>query len=197
MKRKLVKELANEFGSFFHNKIQKICDKLDNIQLPHPSVDVPEFCYSSFTEFESVTQETVRKVICEIATKSCNLDPIPTWLLKDSLNVLLPFITDIINSSLSSGTLPAAFKTSHIMPLLKKSNLDHIICKTINPSPTWCFKVLERVVVDQLKTYLQSCDLFSTAQSAYRCHHSTETALLHVQNDLWLLTRVRKQFSSS
>ena len=180
------KELANEFGSFFHNKIQKIRDKLDNIQLPQPSIDVPEFCYSSFTEFEPVTQETVRKVICESATKSCNLDPIPTWLLKDSLDVLLPFITDIINSSLSSGTVPAAFKTSHIMPLLKKSNLDHNNLQNYRPIANlmFVFKVLERVVAAQLKTYLQSCDLFSTAQSAYRCHHSTETALLRVQNDL-------------
>ena len=193
------KELANEFGSFFHDKIQKIRDKLDKIHLPQPSVDVPEFCYSSFTEFKPVTQETVRKVICESATKSCNLDPIPTWLLKDSLDVLLPFITDIINSSLLSGTVPAAFKTSHIMPLLKKSNLDHNNLQNYRPIANlmFVFKVLERVVAAQLKTC--KAVIFSPPHSLL----ITVITLLKQpfcvcrMTYLWLLTRARKQFSSS
>ena len=44
-------------------------------------------------------------------------------------------------------------------------------------------KVLERIVATQIKTYLHDNNLFS---DAYCCHHSTETALLRVQNDLLL-----------
>jgi len=36
-------------------------------------------------------------------TKSCTLDPIPTFLLKESIDVLRPFITAMINASLQTG----------------------------------------------------------------------------------------------
>ena len=36
----------------------------------------------------------------ESPTKSCALDPIPTFLLKEQVDVLLPFVTAMINASL-------------------------------------------------------------------------------------------------
>jgi len=47
-------------------------------------------------------------------------------------------------------------------------------------------KLLERVVAHQLTTYLTSNHLLPTHQSAYRHHHSTETALLSICNDALL-----------
>ncbi|KAK1794910.1 hypothetical protein P4O66_010108, partial [Electrophorus voltai] len=55
---------------------------------------------------------------------TCPLDPIPSTLFQTITRDLLPFISVIINNSLSSGYVPTAFKTSRVVPILKKATLD-------------------------------------------------------------------------
>ena len=46
--------------------------------------------------------------------------------------------------------------------------------------------MLEKLVLSQVSSYLNSHNLCNTCQSAYRLGHSTETALLNVVSDLFL-----------
>jgi len=41
----------------------------------------------------------------QLPNKHCLSDPVPTTLLKDNIKVLAPFLTDLFNKSLSTGTL--------------------------------------------------------------------------------------------
>ena len=45
-------------------------------------------------------------------TKSCLLDPWPTFLVKECLDILWALITKLINCSLFEGVFPADFKKS-------------------------------------------------------------------------------------
>jgi hypothetical protein len=121
-----------------------------------------------------------------MALKSCELDPLPASLLSDCLEHLLPAITDIINASLLSGSVPPCFKTAIVRPLLKKSNLDPDDLKNYRPVSNLPFlsKLLKKVVLKQLNQHLSTNKLFNPCQSAYRPDHSTETALLHILDDL-------------
>ncbi len=56
--------------------------------------------------FNHVSQDEVLEIVNNCPNKSCILDPIPSWLIKKHVHVLLPTLTRIVNVSLSSGTFP-------------------------------------------------------------------------------------------
>ena len=123
-------------------------------------------------------------------TKTCSLDPLPTWLMKDpQLSSLIPVITIIINRSLSEGYVPQAFKIANVCPRLKKPSIDQNALESYRPVSNLPFlsKVLEKVVAQQLIAYLEENGLMDPLQSAYRKAHSTETAMLKVKCDADLI----------
>jgi len=111
--------------------------------------------------------------------------------------LLSPFISLLINKSLTAGCFPAAFKEALVRPLLKKVGLDASDQKSFRPVSNLPFlsKLLEGVVQARLQAFLESNRLMPKTQSAYRQYHSTETAVTRVYNDL-LLAADRGQVSA-
>jgi hypothetical protein len=99
---------------------------------------------------------------------------------------LAPTVTDIINLSLKTGHFPDIMKMALVTPLLKKSSLNPDILSNYRPVSNLSFisKILEKVVDSQLSEFMSAHNLYEKHQSAYRPGHSTETALLRVQNDI-------------
>ena len=75
-------ELAERFADYVEQKINTIRSDIDSCEPPTLSVAAAETCSSSFTQFEVLSEEDVRKIILASPTKSCPLDAFPTWLLK-------------------------------------------------------------------------------------------------------------------
>ena len=144
---------------------------------PMPSCD---------TTIHACTEDEVREVIMRSPSKSCSLDPIPTTILKECIDDLLPFLTAMCNASLLEGHLPVCQRHAIITPLIKKPHLDAADVKNYRPvsNITFVSKVVERLVSGRLVGYLQENNLMPVEQSAYRRSHSTETALLRVISDL-------------
>ena len=65
--------------------------------------------------------EQVCTILQESSNASCRLDPVPTWLLKSCLDVLVPPITEVVNLSLLSGHVPENWRTAVVIPLLTKA----------------------------------------------------------------------------
>jgi hypothetical protein len=133
--------------------------------------------------FIEATEAEVKNFIIKSATKSCELDPIPTWLLKGCITELAPIITAIVNTSLKEACVPTSMKKARVRPLLKKVGLDQNVLKNYRPvtNLTFISKILEKVVSSRLDDHLLNNQLMDKVQSAYKKYHSTETALLKVQ----------------
>ena len=87
----------------------------------------------SLTTWREVTEDEVRSVVLAAPAKSCSLDPIPTFILRDCIDAVLPFLTGMVNASLREGYLPASQKKAVVTPLLKKPSLDAQDIKNYRP----------------------------------------------------------------
>ena len=77
-----------------------------------------------FSCFKQVSQEEIRKIVMKSLTKkACLLNPWPTFLVKECIDILLPSITRLVNCSLSEGFVPDCFKKAFVTSLIKKSSL--------------------------------------------------------------------------
>ena len=138
-----------------------------------------------FTSFKSLTQDQVRMLIDKAPKKSCQLDPLPTSIVVQSLDILLPVITKLVNLSFETGHFAGTWKEALVLPSLKKPNLD-IAYKNFRPVSNLAYisKLSERASVHQFTEHLKVTERQSLLQSAYKPLHSTETALLKVKNDI-------------
>jgi hypothetical protein len=120
--------------------------------------------------FTAASEDEIRKLILSSPSKHCDLDPMPTWMLKEHLELLLPVITKLVNLSLATSTVPIQFKNAVVKPLLKKTNLDAEILKNYRPvsNLTFVSKIIEKVVAARLKDHLEANNLLETCQSAYK-----------------------------
>jgi Reverse transcriptase (RNA-dependent DNA polymerase) len=91
----------------------------------------------------------------------------------------------MFNRSLSADHFPKTIKSADITPLLKMPGLDATDGRSYRPisNLTVVSKLLEPLVSRLLIGHLRIADLKPTFQSAYRPHHSTETAVLHVLSE--------------
>ena len=140
---------------------------------------------SLFTSFKPLSEEDVCALITKAPIKCCPLDPIPSSVLAQLLDVLIPVITTMINLSFETGQFASDWKKALLLPALKKAGLE-VAFKNFRPISNLPFvsKLSEREAADQLMQHAVNQGLDCKFQSAYKKHHSTETALLKVKNDL-------------
>ena len=104
-----------------------------------------------------VSEQYIIDLVRALPDKKCTSDHLPTWLLKDNIDLMAPFLCCLINSSLSTLIVPGLFKSAYVTPLLKKADLDSADVKSYRPilNLSVISKLLERTVAKQLIRYLK------------------------------------------
>ena len=179
------KALADQFGNYFINKVNKIRDDFNDTDNAFEYDS--EFSGTPLSQFQPLSTDELNIIIAKAASTSCELDPIPTGLLKSCLDVLSPVILRIINLSITQGTIPNIYKAALVRPLLKKPSLDNVL-KNYRPvsNLTFLSKLIEEAVNIQFTRHIETNVLNEELQSAYRQSSSTETALLKIFDDVLL-----------
>ena len=132
-----------------------------------------------------------RRYQAHLLHSPCHLNLLKTqlWVLHPSrvlLTLSLPFCSRCLLTiclfrwlpsltNLSSGDVPSSFKHGLVFPSIKKTTLDPEAFDNFRPITNLSFlsKTVERLVAIQLRC--------TAIQSAYRAHHSTETAAVPKQ----------------
>jgi len=122
-----------------------------------------------------------------ISAKSSHLDFIPTSLIKDLHFAFSDIIARLANLSFTGGVFPDSYKSAVVTPIFKKPNLDRDDPANYLPISNLnnISKFLERLFLTRFQSHVCASDNFSSVQSAYRCHYSTETGLLHTMDSVF------------
>jgi hypothetical protein len=176
--------LASQFNAFFIQKVSQVRLMLNS----STSKFVVTPCRHSkvLSCFSVVSERQVARLVSKSPTKSDVVDPIPTWLMKKFIHLFLPSITALINAAITFG-MPSLYKHGVIRPLLKKPSLDISQLSNYRPVSSLPFlsKIIEKAIAEQLTSHLDAVNGLDPHQSAYRSHHSCETAITYLLNSVF------------
>ena len=179
-------QLANDFMSYFIDKIRKIRLKFDNGGQPL-SATCPTVPNVKLSSFEPTNCGEILQIVKSFGIKCSPDDPMPSDILKKITNTFVPIWTELVNLSLSEGSMDC-LKSAILLPLIK--DLENYMVKDNfkNYRPVsnlqYIGKLIERVISIRLNKHLEDNNLHSNIQYGYRKGHSTETLLLKIVNDL-------------
>ena len=135
--------------------------------------------------FRQISADEVIRVVNGIArNKATGLDQIPASIIKDSIDHIVVPLTHILNLSLTTGKIPDIWKKARVTPIHKGGDASNPSnYRPISVLPVLS-KVLEKIVFDQVYTYLCQNDILCPHQHGFRPEHSTLTALWHLTNEI-------------
>ena len=174
---------AIKFKGKYISTPKKIADKFNkqySSVIPHKTSrtarrTTKDLKKNSLQDSDSITTDQTKKAIkAAKASKALGPDKISTLHLKHLGEKGIEYLTTIFNISLQTSSIPAIWKSSTIIPLLKPGKPANE-SSSYRPVSLLCpgIKILERVLLPTLTEHLPVPDI----QHGFRSNHSTVTAL--------------------
>ena len=188
--------IANKMTNFFSDKINKIRkeieDKISESNLIRQSDNL--FTGTErLNKFSSINADKLLELIADMNSKTSSLDPVPTSVVKNCMNILAPVILHIVNQSIAESSFPDTLKHASVTPIIKNKDDNSQIFKNYHPVSNLPFlsKLLEKVAFREINSHLSINNLHGKFQSGYKKHHSCETAMFKMVGDIQNVTAKR------
>ena len=180
--------LSNCMNKFFVNKIKRLRESIP-ATLRDPLANMREAMGTRMCTFhiQEISEADLKKVIYGLKNSAATgVDNIDTKIVKLSAELIAPMLTHIVNLSIRTSTFPSAWKYAKVIPLLKSTDSDPLLPKSYRPVALLpvLSKILEKIVFNQLVSYLEENQLVHPNLHGSRPGHNTATALVQLY-DRW------------
>ena len=177
------KDKANALNDFFTNIGTNVEKKIPKSKSKYQD-------YLKKTNLQTLLQQSydVNGVIEIIngfnTTKACGPYSIPSNLLKSTVSIISPILTNIINKSLTQGVYPNLLKFANICPIYKKCDVDK--CENYRPISLLSniSKDFEKIMYTRIWNFLNESEILFEKQFGFRKNHSTSHALISIVEEI-------------
>ena len=129
-------------------------------------------------------------------SKGFGVDNISSFFLKKGMPILASSLSQLFNLSISIGQFPDSWKVAMVAPIYKDGPTDdRSNYRPISVLPVVA-RLVEKLIYEQLYSYLNENNLLFSGQSGFRSRHSVLTSFLHCMND-WYLNLDKGQYASA
>ena len=177
------KNIANAFNSFYGTIAEKTKSRIPNTHMTFSDyLDSP----SDRSIFISPTDENeVLKLIMELNDKkACGPGSIHVKILKLIAPSISFHLANLFNIAIRNGVFPTSLKDALICPVFKKGE-ENIIS---NYRPISLLsnigKLLEKIIYNRFKSFLDSNNVLFKNQFGFRTAHSTNHALIQITEEI-------------
>ena len=170
-------DIANQFNQHFVNVGPNLANKLPTSNLNAVSY-IQNSPISSFS-MSPLTVSQVHVLFQSLDTSKASIS-IPNFIVKTAADVLAPIFCCIYNESISLGVVPNILKISRVTPIFKNGvETDPNNYRPISIISPFA-KAFERLVYEQLNSFLVKKKIISNYQFGFRKGYSTEQAILEI-----------------
>ena len=186
-----LKSKVNVFNNFFANVGKHTFEKSqhnlsDQTRTAQPNTVSANAPVGSMFRPQPTDSNNIILIIKHLRnTSSYGSDGIPLRFLKDSLPVIITYLTCILNTSIVTGSFPSLWKHAIVVPIFKSGDVNEpkdyrpiLLLPIIS-------KVIEKVIAQQLISYLEGNHLLSNTQHGFRASLSTDSSLLKLSHKLY------------
>ena len=180
------KDIADKLNSFFVNQPKDLLDAQNIGEDVTPSSNHEIIQSKNGLKIPYITNKRVAEIILSIpAHKATGDDGISAKLLRITASAITSPLCRLINHCLDTATFPSMWKVAKVTPIFKKqgSKDDKSNYRPISILPVLS-KVFEKHICESLYIHLKNNNMLHKLQSGFRKSHSTDTALIHLIDQL-------------
>ena len=174
-------DIANQFNQHFTTIGPTLANAINPIY-DNPTKYIRNSPANSFY-LSAVTEEYVAQLFSNLNERKASLD-IPNKLIKLASHELSKPFSYIYNQSIAQGIGPNILKVSRVTPIFKSGDAtdpaNYRPIAVLSPFS----KILEKIVNDQLISFIDKYNILFKYQFGFRKDHSTELAILEITDIL-------------
>ena len=178
-------EIADAFNDYFSNIGPDLADQINFNDSNRSYLDyLPNLNNNATFQLRETNFSTAFTLLSTLSrSKATGLDKISSRLLRECSDLITESLCLIFNRSITSGIFPHEWKCAKVVPIHKQGKRNCVDnYRPISIVPVVA-KVFERIIYDQVHSFISENRLLTNCQSGFRGLHSTVTALLDTTNE--------------